>query len=57
MLIYVNTIQKCHRLCKAEVSLQALMVAKPDRAETSHIVALTGFAGAGEADIGVKRGK
>ncbi len=41
----VNTIQKCHRVCKAEVSPQRATVAKPDRAETLDIAALAGFAG------------
>ena len=40
----VNAIQKCHRLRKAGMSPQALRVAKPDRAETSDIGDLAGFA-------------
>ncbi len=41
----VATKLKCHGVCKAEVSPTAPTVAKPDRAETSHIAALAGFAG------------
>ena len=41
---YVNATQKCHRVCKVEMSPNALREAKPDRAETSAIAALAGFA-------------
>lgn len=57
MVYYVATIQKCHRLCKAEVSPKALTVAKPDRAETSHIAALAGFAGQGERTFALTAAK
>ncbi len=52
---------KCHWLSKAEVSPRTLTIAKLNKAGTSHIAALTGFAGAGGADAraqsseGVKR--
>lgn len=41
----VNAIQKCHRLCKPEMSPKGLTVAQPDRVETSDIGALAGCAG------------
>ena len=54
---------KCHWLSKAEVSPRTLTIAKLNKAGTSHIAALTGFAGAGGADAraqsseGVKRAR
>lgn len=44
----VNPIQKCHRLRKAEVSPQALRVARLSSPETSHIAGLKSLAGVSE---------
>lgn len=40
----VNAIQKCHRLGKAEVSPEALRVARLSSPETSYIVGLVSLA-------------